>query len=232
MESVLKPPPPTTHDPLNLKKEEKEVAHRAAMLPMILGLLAIGAFAVYTVWDDVQPRRVRKVTTGQMQMLGSMGMTGEMEDNSGRTEDMMTAMMPTADASNLMLVRNSDQVLISEPANLPQPASGKRISGFARVDGHISEQYAIWEISGQTAQQVQQQYTDAAISMGFSKLNAKVQSQTDAINTVYVRSPQLPDETYLTPPGEQVLVVRTRPIADKKIKLLLWYRYPISQNMQ
>ncbi|MFG0249080.1 MAG: hypothetical protein ACF8OB_09365 [Phycisphaeraceae bacterium JB051] len=227
----MKPPPPTTHDPLNLKKEETQVAHRAAMIPMVLGLLAIGAFAVYTVWDDVQPRRVRKVTTGQMQMLGTMSMNGEMEDAGGRTEDMMTAMMPTAQPSNLMLVRSSDQVLLSEPANLPQPNGGTRISGFARVDGHVAEQYAIWEFTGQTAEQVQQTYADAAISMGFSKLNAKSASQTQATNTVYVRSPQIPDETHLTPPGEQVLVVRTRELADKKIKLLLWYRYPISQNM-
>lgn len=224
----MKPPPPTTHTPL--KKDEEQVAHRAAMIPMILGLLAIGAFAVYTVWDDVQPRRVRKVTTGQMQMLGNMGYGVDMEDNRGRTEDIMSAMVPSAEAGNFLLIRNGDQVLLSEPANLPLPEGGKRITGFTRTDGHISEQYAIWQLDGQTEKQIQQNYTDAAISMGFSRLKAGVTSQSGATNLVFVRNPQLPSEQYLTPPGEQVLIIRTHAIGDKQTKLLLWYRYPISQD--
>ena len=116
MESLLKPPPPTTHNPLNLNKEEEQVANRAAMIPMILGLLAIGAFAVYTVWDDVRPRRVRKVTTGQMQMYGTMDYSAEMEGSRDRVEDLMTGMIPASNTGNLILVRNSDQVLLSEPA--------------------------------------------------------------------------------------------------------------------
>jgi hypothetical protein len=228
MESVLKPPPPTTHNPL--KKDEEVVAHRAAMIPMIIGLLCIGAFAVYTVWDDVQPRRVRKVTTGQMQMTSNIGFSEEMDGSRGRAEDWMTTMLPTSDPSNFLLIRTGDQVLLSEPANLPAPSNGTRVTGFARTDGHVSEQYAIWNIKDQTIKQVQQNYADAAISMGFSKLKANTTSESGASNQIYVRSPQSPDEDYLTPPAEQVLVVRARQI-DKNVKLLLWYRYPISQDM-
>lgn len=225
----MKPPPPTSHDPL--KKDEQVVAHRAAMIPMILGLLAIGAFAVYTVWDDVQPRRVRKVTTGQMQIDNNIGYGDDMESAHGRINVRMIDMLPTADTGNYLLIRTGDQLLLSEPANLPKPAGGKRVTGFARTDGHITEQFALWNITGSSAEKIQQSYADAAISMGFSRLKAKTDSQSGATNQVYVRSPQLPDEEYLTPPAEQVLVVRTRLTTDKIVKLLLWYRYPVSQDL-
>lgn len=225
----MKPPPPTTHT--LLKNEEKEVAHRAAMIPMVLGLLAIGAFAVYTVWDDVQPRRVRKVTTGQMQMIGSVDYASDMEGSHGRTEDMMAGMIPAANTGSLMLVRSTDQVLLSEPAQLPPPGGGTRITGFTRLDGHVAEEFALWDITGMTEDQIQQNYADVAISKGFSKLKTTGNSQTGATSHVYVRSPQLQDEDNLTPPGEEVLVIRTRPAGDKQVKLLLWFKYPKSQDM-
>jgi len=228
----LKPPPPTTHNPLNLNKEEEQVANRAAMIPMILGLLAIGAFAVYTVWDDVRPRRVRKVTTGQMQMYGTMDYSAEMEGSRDRVEDLMTGMIPASNTGNLILVRNSDQVLLSEPAQLPQPTGGTRVTGFTRIDGHVAEEYALWDIAGQTQEQVQEHYADAAISKGFSKLNTKSTSQSQAINQIYVRSPHLQGEATLAPPGEEVLVIRTHLTEDKQVKLLLWFKYPKSQAMQ
>lgn len=198
---------------------------------MVLGLLAIGAFAVYTVWDDVQPRRVRKVTTGQMQMIGTMDYPNDMDSTRGRTEDLIAGMIPPANTGSLLLIRSNDQVLLSEPAQLPHPAGGERVTGFTRVDGHVAEEYAIWNISGQTAQQVQQNYADAAISKGFSKLKTSGTSQTKAINQVYVRSPQLNGDGNLTPPGEEVLVIRTRTTSDKQVKLLLWFKYPKSQDM-
>ena len=224
----MKPPPPTTNHPFN--KDEEAVTHRAAMIPMILGLLAIGVFAVYTVWDDVLPRRVRKVTTGQMQMQMNMDPTyDEISENNGRSINWMSQMIPDNNMGNFMLIRNGDQLLLSEPANLPAPAGGKRISGFTRTDGHITEQYALWQISGQKESQIQENYADIAISLGFSKLQAQTvaSSQNNATSHIYVRSPLLPD-SHLTPPAEQVLVIRTRPDGDAGIKLLLWYRYPIS----
>lgn len=228
----MKPPPPTTNNPLG-NVEEEAVAHRAAMIPMVLGLLAIGAFAVFTIWDDVLPRKVRKVTTGQMQLTyDMMGYSDEMESNQGSITDIMPRLLPMTGIDNYMLVRSGDQVLISEPANLPEPKNGKRICGFARTDGHISEQYAMWKIKDKSVEQIQQNYADAAISMGFSKLNAQGQSSKNQPHSdVYVRSPQIPDGQYVAPPAEQVLIVRTKSDGKSDTKLVLWYRYPISFDM-
>ena len=225
----MKPPPPTTNNPLG--NEEEAVAHRAAMIPMVLGLLAIGAFAVFTIWDDVLPRKVRKVTTGQMQLTYNMGYDNEMENGHGNLTDLMPRLLPVNGVDNYMLVRQNDQVLISEPANLPAPNNGQRICGFARTDGHISEQYAMWKIKGKSVEQIQKDYADAAISMGFSKLNNQSKDASQPHSDVYVRSPQIPEGQQLAPPAEQVLIVRTKSEGQSNTKLMLWYRYPISFDM-
>ncbi|MBL4701939.1 MAG: hypothetical protein JKX85_11845 [Phycisphaeraceae bacterium] len=225
----MKIPQPTTNNPLN--KDEETGAHRAAMIPMLLGLLVISAFAVYTVWDDVLPRRVRKVTTGQMQMDMNRDMNDSMGGIYEQSYDWTNRMIPDNNVGNFLLIRQGDQVLLSEPANLPAPANGKRVSGFTRTDGHITEQYALWQVTGQTQDQIQRSYADAAISMGFSKLQTRqTTQQSNATSQVYVRSPMLNNANHLTPPAEQVLVIRARPDGDAGVKLLLWYRHPISIN--
>lgn len=217
----LKPPIPTSNTASrDIGKDSGE--RRAALIPVVIALLAIAGLSVYSLWQDAKPRRVKNLVTGQM---------GYWDMDGGDDRGMNHIADSTGTLDNLMLIRSGDRMLLSEPAGLPTPPEGQRLTGFTRTDGHITEDIVMWSVSAATPQHMADWYVQQAKSLGFQSLatgdgdtaNAGSTS-TIAVNRVLIRS-RADQDGHSLMPADDVLVIRAGEGLSGATRVLLWYRY-------
>jgi len=217
----MRPPIPTTDKPSD---NDDQKQRRAALIPMAIGLVAIGAFGIYAIWDGMQPRQIRPMVTGQMTEYDDhgMGIFGEFNSDS----PLSTVAMAAQPLSQLMLVHPTDRQLLSEPAGLTPLPDGERLSAFTRADGHLSEEVSFCTAAdGWTMDQVLDHYQKSAQSIGFKPLPVADPNEK-ILNRIYVRSGDAEGAFQ----AQQVLIVRITEHSDGPPRVLLWYRYTVKRS--
>ena len=214
----MRPPIPTSDQKLQDEQQRKQ---RAAMLPMVIGLIAIGAFAIYTIWDSMRPHVEKRLVTGQMIEYSDYG-EGSSEYEYQSYATLSADMLSGTTADSLMLVHAGDRSLISEPAGLTPLPDGERISALARTSGHIAEQIAVWIAPNNwTVEQLVNHYKSTATSQGFTFLDKLAKISDARANLTFFRNSTEPNQA-----PDQTLFIRIDRQPDQPARVFVWYRFP------
>lgn len=243
----LRPPVPTSDQ---LPKDEARKQRRAAMAPVIIGLVIVLGLTAFSALSRSTPIISATFHTGEM---NSDEANGQPYEDSNVSPDTNANFMPPANVGQLLLIRPDDTTLTQEPADLPQPPQGRRVAAFERNEGQIREQFAFWKINNTTIANIMSFYENAAVELNFQRTSSAVNKTTTASKpatttgmTTETKS-AASDQTTDTPvtmmfnrgrkpdtesqenhtPDNGVLIIRAKPTNDGQVLVTLWYRHAV-----
>lgn len=231
----LRPPVPTSD---NLPKDEANKQHRAALIPVVVGLIIVLGLAGLSAFNrtgqvEVIPYRTSFMTTNEP--LDGMDMYPE--EITGDSD----AFTPPGSVNDTLMLRPEDSLLVDEPAELAPLPNGRRVGAFVRDQNEITDEFAFWIIQDTSVEDILSHYQMVAGEVNFKPLTpnspkanqdnqdttASADPQAAASQSViFTRDsrPQMKEGRSL-PPANDILVVRAKPLADGQIHVTIWYRH-------
>ena len=228
----LRPPVPTSD---NLPKDEAKKQHRAALIPVAIGLIIVLGLAGYSALIPASKITIRPYITNDM---SSVELLDQHEPDASMPLGNNLNFQPPANVDDVLVLRHDETSLSTEPANLPPPQKGRRIAGFTRSQNYLEDEYAFWEIPDTNIQNILSFYQKAAETINFQIVSDRPQAAGDSNATAPVsrtmiftrqRRPEM-EEGKTLPPANDVLVVRAKTLPEGHVHLTLWYRYALTHN--
>lgn len=157
----LRPPVPTSD---KLPQDEAKSQHRAALIPVAIGLIIVLGLAGYSA---LTPKAQIVILPYITEDLSSPGMIDHHEPYASGYDGGNLNFQPPANVDDVILLRADESTLVTEPAELPPPVRGRRIAGFVRSQNYLEDEYAFWEIPDTNVQAVTAYYQQAAETLNF-----------------------------------------------------------------
>jgi hypothetical protein len=223
----LRPPAPTTNHLPN--KEEASRLHRAAIVPVCLGLAIVLALAGLSYFYKASEIHIYPFSTGDLAAIPGPG--SEVGDYNP-----LWQYSPEMPPEGMMILHRDDQQLPTEPAELAIHPQGQRLTGIARSAGHLYEEIAIWKVDVPNPSEALAHYLNSAAENHFEPLarqTSHASSSTGVITRVLTRRQSASErgsQTTALPPGNDVLIIRIRPTEDGQVMVTLWYRHALNIN--